>query len=1402
MSRSLEEVIRIKLESAGVENVDALVKAFSELEQSGELTQAELSGLVDKLTAVTDAAGDIKGIEAAIDSYRTLGEQQKALAEATDYAGLRLQAAVRAENENAQVLAEKRAITAQAREELERYSATLDKTSSGLKERRDAVREAAAAEREASKAYNDSAKAVTGAVTAFDRAAEAQEKLNERLGDAGKTIAEAGLSTDDLAKAQAELATRSEAAGASVAAMVRDAEQAAEANRALARATAEAAAAAVKAEKDFEEAFRSLGGAGALRDTTAEIQRLESAYETLASSGKLSTEQLERAQEQLQQRIQRLREGTAEYRAEQERAAQAQAQAASFAAELARETAKAADESKEFADGVKRLESSTKSAAAGQEQLGNAVQRNSGIFDKLKGVLASVTAYLGFREAVEGVKNILSIGDAAEGTRLRFTQLFGSIEAGNAAMEKIRDIARDNGLAFQQTADAAARMKSFGLDPLNGSMQALIDQNAALGGSQETLEGIILAVGQAWAKQKLQGEEILQLVERGVPVWDLLAQATGRSVGELQKMSEQGLLTRDVIAQLMVEIGKANEGAAAAGLSRLSTLITGLRERYVQFAEYVNNSGTFEYFRGRLLALNQTIDTMVRDGRMAQWAQQVSDAIVGAARAMESGARWVVEYSGAIMSVVKAYVAVRTVQATMRFADMIAGWHRTAAATLAASTAANTAATGFARLGTVIRAIPTTIKIGIAFIGYELLEKTALKLAEIAARNSEAAKELERAQAARAAQVQEEINQLHLLQAETIRYRDVQVQSAVDIAKMTADELAQYQERIELSQEYARQQLGVALRERELRGETEETNRAVADAIARVQELRGAWDTVAEGTRLAEEASRRAMSVDATLLVTQLQSAAGEAEKTRLAVASMFEGLEDASVTGLGDIALAIAEVGSESDRAARHVREGLAEELKKLTGEQLLRFSSAAQAAFDQFGVGAQQAATVANSVLLTAMERLGLKGAQLGVAITDSGRDIIATFQVIAESAHASAEQVQNAFRAALDAAATIDEVKALEAAFQSAFAAGRISADQLAVGMQAIQTRMAAIRAEIDPMADAFRTLGIQSQASLDAARDAARGAFDRIVAGAREGKAALTDIQAAFEAYARAELAAAANMDATTRQQVEAMLRIKGGAIGATEALERLGLVGADAPIRIAPPAEYAAGALDGMADAAARAGSSIEAMGESADEAGARLDNLAAGAESVSFSWGVVSDATDEMLRRMSTTRSAFITTSRDATSSMGVVINEVLAQRDALAEANKALDAHIAKYDPLAERLQQLRKQYHHLADADLMILAQKQAQLEKLKQQESAQGGVASGARATADAYAEQNKQLTEQQKNLEMLREQNTRRSEITVNFVAAAAKIEFDPSAISDAQWRQVAARVIEIIKRDMQ
>jgi tape measure domain-containing protein len=88
------------------------------------------------------------------------------------------------------------------------------------------------------------------------------------------------------------------------------------------------------------------------------------------------------------------------------------------------------------------------------------------------------------------------------------------------------------------------------------------------------VQGISLALGQAWAKQKLQGEEILQLSERRVPVWQLLEPVTGKNTAELQKLSEAGKLGRDTIAALMNEIAAQSSGAARDNISLLSGLIS------------------------------------------------------------------------------------------------------------------------------------------------------------------------------------------------------------------------------------------------------------------------------------------------------------------------------------------------------------------------------------------------------------------------------------------------------------------------------------------------------------------------------------------------------------------------------------------------------------------------------------------------------------------------------------------------------------------------------------------------------------------------------------------------------------------------------------------------------------
>ena len=230
----------------------------------------------------------------------------------------------------------------------------------------------------------------------------------------------------------------------------------------------------------------------------------------------------------------------------------------------------------------------------------------------------------------DGILSMLSTGDQFEGMQTQLTALMGSIEGGEQATEWIKKFARDTPLQLQDVTEAFTLLKAFGLDPMDGMLQAITDQSEKLGGGMEKLTGISSALGQAWAKQKLQGEEILQLVERGVPVWDLLEKVTGKNTEQLQSLSSAGKLGRDVISDLIKEIGAAADGSAAANMTRLTGIVSNLRDVAGDFLDRIAKSGALDYVKRQLLGVADAIDQMDKDGRLDRLAASLSDAFIQA----------------------------------------------------------------------------------------------------------------------------------------------------------------------------------------------------------------------------------------------------------------------------------------------------------------------------------------------------------------------------------------------------------------------------------------------------------------------------------------------------------------------------------------------------------------------------------------------------------------------------------------------------------------------------------------------------------------------------------------------------------------------------------------------------
>lgn len=307
-----------------------------------------------------------------------------------------------------------------------------------------------------------------------------------------------------------------------------------------------------------------------------------------------------------------------------------------LAAELAKAKAAVGDNT----DEVRRLENELRKASRASSEYRSRVDAaRDAMASGTRRVLAFAAAYISLNAAFglvqkglnlvrDGIYSMLETGDRFEGMQTQLTALMGSIEGGEQATEWIKRFTRDTPLQLQDVTEAFTLLKAFGLDPMDGTLQAITDQSEKLGGGMEKLTGISSALGQAWAKQKLQGEEILQLVERGVPVWDLLQKVTGKNAEQLQELSSKGKLGRDVIRDLITEIGKAAEGSAAANMSRLTGIVSNLRDVAADFLDRIAKSGALDYVKQQLLGVADAIDQMDKDGRLDALAESLSNAFV------------------------------------------------------------------------------------------------------------------------------------------------------------------------------------------------------------------------------------------------------------------------------------------------------------------------------------------------------------------------------------------------------------------------------------------------------------------------------------------------------------------------------------------------------------------------------------------------------------------------------------------------------------------------------------------------------------------------------------------------------------------------------------------------------
>ncbi|WGW12757.1 tape measure protein [Saxibacter everestensis] len=150
-----------------------------------------------------------------------------------------------------------------------------------------------------------------------------------------------------------------------------------------------------------------------------------------------------------------------------------------------------------------------------------------------------------------------------ETAQIAFTTMLGSAEKAQAFLAKLADFAAKTPFDLPGLQKSAQSLISIGIDAdrVIPIMTTLGNVTSGMGTGAEGVQRATVAIQQMNAAGRITAEDLNQLRDAGIPVFDLLTAATGRSTEEIAKMAQTGKLGRTELTQLMsaLESGKGLE---------------------------------------------------------------------------------------------------------------------------------------------------------------------------------------------------------------------------------------------------------------------------------------------------------------------------------------------------------------------------------------------------------------------------------------------------------------------------------------------------------------------------------------------------------------------------------------------------------------------------------------------------------------------------------------------------------------------------------------------------------------------------------------------------------------------------------------------------------------------------
>lgn len=166
----------------------------------------------------------------------------------------------------------------------------------------------------------------------------------------------------------------------------------------------------------------------------------------------------------------------------------------------------------------------------------------------VQGIIISKVFYSGLNAIRRATDAVWEFSKELEYAQMVYTNLFGDSKLATEFINVLMDFAAVTPFSFKQSEQAAKRLLAYGIEYQNIMyvMEGVLAA-ATVQGKDAIIEPISRAIGQIYTKGRLMNEEMRQLAEAGIPVYEILQEKLGLTAEELRNLGRTAVPANEAI---------------------------------------------------------------------------------------------------------------------------------------------------------------------------------------------------------------------------------------------------------------------------------------------------------------------------------------------------------------------------------------------------------------------------------------------------------------------------------------------------------------------------------------------------------------------------------------------------------------------------------------------------------------------------------------------------------------------------------------------------------------------------------------------------------------------------------------------------------------------------------------